>query len=254
MTNRRVLDLFCGAGGLAYGFAQAGFEVRGVDRLPVVEEIFRRNALGKVKVKDLHWETENGGADVVIGGPPCRPWSTLNLTRRTSDHANYRLMARFMSHVFKNRPRAFLMENVPAAMSHGAHAYYVVAEDLEKPPKRPGVKGPVPLASGVKSVVGLPAYRLDQPPIEEVEVLRAIAAMGGKNVKKKGLVKMLLAEGWEREVESNRGDKTQAALMRLNRLLERLERVPKKVAQEGRTRRRRVSLTEEGSFLLTLLG
>ena len=118
MTARKVLDLFCGAGGLAYGFSRAGFEVRGVDRLPIVSEIFRRNVLGAVKVTDLHWKTENGGADVVIGGPPCRPWSTLNLTRRTNEHANYRLMARFMSHVFQNNPKVFLMENVPAASSH----------------------------------------------------------------------------------------------------------------------------------------
>ena len=118
MRPHRVLDLFCGAGGLAHGFSREGFEVRGVDRLPVVKEIFQRNSLGEVKVRDLHWKTENGGADVVVGGPPCRPWSTLNLTRRTNDHANYRLMARFMSHVFQNRPKVFLMENVPAAKSH----------------------------------------------------------------------------------------------------------------------------------------
>ncbi len=140
------------------------------------------------------------------------------------------------------------------AMSHGTHAYYVVAEDFEKPPKRPGVRGPVPLASGVKAVVPLPVYRLDRPPPEEVEVLRALQAMGGKTVKKKELVKKLLAEGWESEVESKRRDKSQAALMRLNRLLEGLERAPEKVEQIGNTRRRRISLTEEGALLLTLLG
>ncbi len=115
MTDRRVLDLFCGAGGLTSGFAKEGFEVTGVDYLPIVKAIFERNKLGTVKTTDLHWSTENGGADVVIGGPPCRPWSSLNVTRRHSDHANFRLMARFMTHVLKNKPRVFLMENVPPA-------------------------------------------------------------------------------------------------------------------------------------------
>lgn len=115
MTEKQVLDLFCGAGGLAYGFNKAGFKVKGVDRLPVVRDIFARNHIGEVSVGDLHWTTEDGGADVVIGGPPCRPWSTLNLTRRRGKHANYRLMARFMSHVLENRPKVFLMENVPPA-------------------------------------------------------------------------------------------------------------------------------------------
>ena len=143
------------------------------------------------------------------------------------------------------------------AMSHGAHAYYVVAEDFEKPPSKEGVTGPVALASGVKGVIELPGYRLDRPAPEEVQVLRAIRDMTGplvREVKKKELVKKLLKEGWENEVESQKGDKTQAALMRLNRILEGLERDPKKVEQTGRTRRRRISLTDEGRLLLTLLG
>ena len=142
-------------------------------------------------------------------------------------------------------------------MSHGAHAYYVVAEDFEKPPSKEGVTGPVALASGVKGVIELPGYRLDRPAPEEVQVLRAIRDMTGplvREVKKKELVKKLLKEGWENEVESQKGDKTQAALMRLNRILEGLERDPKKVEQTGRTRRRRISLTDEGRLLLTLLG
>ena len=118
MVGRKVLDLFCGAGGLTIGFKQTGFEVRGVDRLPIVRDIFDRNGLGSVRVTDLHWKTENGGADIVIGGPPCRPWSSLNLARRTNDHANFRLMARYMSHVFQNHPRVFLMENVPPAKAY----------------------------------------------------------------------------------------------------------------------------------------
>lgn len=113
-----MLDLFCGAGGLAYGFKKVGFRVKGVDRLPVVKDIFERNHIGEVSVSDLHWATEDGGADVVIGGPPCRPWSTLNLTRRRRKHANYRLMARFMSHVLENDPEIFLMENVPPAKTY----------------------------------------------------------------------------------------------------------------------------------------
>lgn len=132
MTERKVLDLFCGAGGLAIGFKESGFDVRGVDRLPVVKEIFERNRLGEVHVKDLHWKTENGGADVVVGGPPCRPWSTLNLTRRTNEHSTYRLMARFMSHVLQNRPKVFLMENVPPAKSNATRVLDKIDSRLKR--------------------------------------------------------------------------------------------------------------------------
>jgi DNA (cytosine-5)-methyltransferase 1 len=118
MADLKVIDLFCGAGGLSSGFAKAGFDVTGVDRLPIVQDIFERNHLGKTKIADIHWSTMDGGADVLIGGPPCRPWSSLNLTRRLGNHANYRLVARFMSHVLENKPRVFLMENVPPARQY----------------------------------------------------------------------------------------------------------------------------------------
>ena len=143
------------------------------------------------------------------------------------------------------------------AMSHGTHAYYVVAEDFEKPPTKKGAKGPVALASGVRRVIPIEGFRLDRPAPEALHVLRAIREMTGdrkKEVKKKELVSKLLKEGWDQEVESKRGDKQQAALMRLNRVLEGLGQEPKKVEQTGNTRRRRISLTEEGRRFLTLLG
>ena len=49
----KVLDLFCGAGGLASGFAKAGFEVNGVDINPYVEEIFSSNHIGNAQIADL---------------------------------------------------------------------------------------------------------------------------------------------------------------------------------------------------------
>jgi DNA (cytosine-5)-methyltransferase 1 len=33
MTRRRLLDLFCGAGGSAMGYHRAGFDVLGVDHI-----------------------------------------------------------------------------------------------------------------------------------------------------------------------------------------------------------------------------
>lgn len=115
MSGERVLDLFCGAGGLSYGFSKMGFKVLGVDRLPVVPSIYQSNRLGEGKVNNLYRYTEDGGADVVVGGPPCRPWSAINTVRRRGKHGNYKLLGRFVTHVVENKPKAFLMENVPPA-------------------------------------------------------------------------------------------------------------------------------------------
>ena len=145
----KVLDLFCGAGGLASGFAKAGFEVNGVDINPYVEEIFSSNNIGDVQIGDLSKnqpeiedepipENVNHGAraegrdkpvpllpqsladmsqefDLIIGGPPCKPWSTVNLTRRKEKHPDYNLIPRFFDYVKHYTPSLFLLENVPPA-------------------------------------------------------------------------------------------------------------------------------------------
>ena len=117
VTGRSTLDLFCGAGGLAMGFAQSGYQVTGVDYLEIVPKIFRLNSLGEARQVNLYSRSVNGGYDLVMGGPPCRPWSPINVIRRRNAHHNFRLLARFVSHVVLNRPRAFLLENVPPARS-----------------------------------------------------------------------------------------------------------------------------------------
>ena len=108
-----MLDLFCGAGGLASGFSDAGFDVTGVDVLPVVLDIFRDNKLGVAKIANLGEHIQNGGYSVIIGGPPCRPWSSVNTRKRGTQHENFPLLARFGEHVLANHPKSFLLENVP---------------------------------------------------------------------------------------------------------------------------------------------
>lgn len=108
-----VLDLFCGAGGFSYGFAKRGFDVTGVDKLDEAGETFLKNKLGKFENLDLSKEKVRGNYDIIIGGPPCRPWSSVNLTRRKKNHQDYNLVSRYFWHVENNLPKIFLFENVP---------------------------------------------------------------------------------------------------------------------------------------------
>jgi len=113
MSKLKVLDLFCGAGGFSLGFRDEGFSVTGVDINPKSGEIFTLNKIGDFFEKDLTKENITGEFDVIIGGPPCRPWSSINVKRRGIRHPDYSLLKSFFHHIFSLKPQAFLMENVP---------------------------------------------------------------------------------------------------------------------------------------------
>lgn len=109
----RALDLFCGAGGLSLGFRNEGFSVTGADINQHSAGIFSTNDIGEFVEIDLARDSVTGAFDVVMGGPPCRPWSSINVQRRGSLHPDYGLLERFFDHIFDLRPPAFLLENVP---------------------------------------------------------------------------------------------------------------------------------------------
>lgn len=110
----KVLDLFCGAGGISIGFRDVGFSVTGVDISKAAGETFIENGIGKFILADLSAVTIDPAKYAVIaGGPPCRPWSSVNTVRRRANHKDYGLVAAFFRHVEIHKPRAFLLENVP---------------------------------------------------------------------------------------------------------------------------------------------
>jgi len=123
----KVLDLFCGCGGLSYGFTEAGYNVAlGIDNWKDAIETFERNHQdSKGIVSDLFNESpkfiaEKTGlkkVDVIIGGPPCQGFSIAG--KRIVDDERNKLYKSFVSFVDFYKPQAFLMENVPNIVSMG---------------------------------------------------------------------------------------------------------------------------------------
>ncbi len=80
-----VLDLFCGCGGLSYGFESAGYNiVLGIDNDKKALETFELNhkksksICGDITIidsVDIDAVTEGEKIDVIIGGPPCQGMS-----------------------------------------------------------------------------------------------------------------------------------------------------------------------------------
>lgn len=108
----QVLDLFAGIGGFSYGFRNSNFQVIGVDADELATKTFSRNRIGHAVTMDLGKELYLRSAKIILGSPPCRPWSLVNVQRRGADHLDRRLLSRFFAHVQLIRPPLFLMENV----------------------------------------------------------------------------------------------------------------------------------------------
>lgn len=107
-----VVDLFAGMGGLSLGFKKFGFRVRGFDAERHAVASYAAN-VGPARLMNLREELPDEQPAVLVGGPPCRPWSPINLQRRRTSHDDYDLVDRFRQAVLVMQPCAFVLENVP---------------------------------------------------------------------------------------------------------------------------------------------
>jgi len=106
----RVLDLFAGCGGLALGFEAQGFETLGFEQDADACETYRRNLKGECRQLTLTVETQFPKADVIIGGPPCQPFSVGGHQMGLTDSRDG--FPIFISAVRQVQPEIWVFENV----------------------------------------------------------------------------------------------------------------------------------------------
>lgn len=129
-SKYRVLDLFCGCGGLSLGFEMAGFDVvLAIDNWEDALVTYRQNHRHSIALngdlmtldpRDVEKEYGLHNISVIIGGPPCQGFSVAG-KRIIDDDRNklYKSFVRFVEHF---KPKAFVMENVPNILSIGGGA------------------------------------------------------------------------------------------------------------------------------------
>jgi DNA (cytosine-5)-methyltransferase 1 len=125
------ISLYTGAGGLDLGFEAAGFRTAvAVEMDPEAVATLRHNREWPVLDRDIHTVTsrelletaslKEGEADVLIGGPPCQPfsksgyWASGDTLRLEDPRAG--TLGAYLRVLRDTLPQCFLLENVPGLM------------------------------------------------------------------------------------------------------------------------------------------
>ena len=124
----KVVDFFCGAGGLTHGLIQAGLKVvAGVDSDPHCKFPYEHNNEGakficqkieSVSKSMIASLVQEGRFTVFVGCAPCQPFSSYttkvrNTQKQVKNSGNWGLIMDFLTQVKRHRPDVVSMENVP---------------------------------------------------------------------------------------------------------------------------------------------
>jgi DNA (cytosine-5)-methyltransferase 1 len=123
VTAPVCVDLFCGCGGLSTGLLDAGIDVRvGVDFDEPSIATFALNheprgskavhADGRSLTGDELIEVAAAPIDVLVGGPPCQPFSVAGKRQALADHRGD-LIFEFVRILEETQASAYIFENVP---------------------------------------------------------------------------------------------------------------------------------------------
>ena len=127
----RVLDLFCGAGGMSLGFKNAGCKILGgieyerwpaethEKNFPECKLKFGPKDICDVEPSDLEeWGIGQHDVDILIGGPPCQGFSIVGQSKirhlgleRERDRKN-KLYEQYIKFLRYFKPKYFVIENV----------------------------------------------------------------------------------------------------------------------------------------------
>ena len=122
MSKRKykILDLFCGCGGISEGYHLAGFDIAGgIDFNEYATITFKHN-FKNAKVYNIDITTfpeedirnSFGDVDIVVGGPPCQGFSTANRYQKEMDDPRNKLFFEYIRFVQNIHPKVIMIENV----------------------------------------------------------------------------------------------------------------------------------------------
>jgi len=137
----KTLSLFCGCGGLDYGFKKAGFDIiwaNDFDKYAV--QTYKENLGDHVILGDINQISLSDIPyfDILIGGFPCQPFSTMGHELGFEDARGtlfFRIVEiiRHQIEFYKTPPKAIVLENVKGLRTHdNGNTFRRIKEILEK--------------------------------------------------------------------------------------------------------------------------
>lgn len=127
--NKTVLDLFAGCGGLSLGFEANGFKTIGYEMDESASETYNKNLMGRCVTMTLAPNSTYPKADIIIGGPPCQPFSVGGKQLGLKDSRDG--FPIFLSAVRQLDPELCMFENVRGMLYKNKWYLREVIEDLE---------------------------------------------------------------------------------------------------------------------------
>lgn len=127
--NKTVVDLFAGCGGLSLGFEANGFKTIGYEMDEQATNTYNKNLIGECFNEKLTIETIYPKADIVIGGPPCQPFSVGGKQLGLKDSRDG--FPIFLSAISQLDPEVLLFENVRGMLYKNKWYLKEVIEELE---------------------------------------------------------------------------------------------------------------------------
>ncbi|MCX6809273.1 MAG: DNA cytosine methyltransferase [Candidatus Berkelbacteria bacterium] len=128
MQPLNIIDLFCGAGGLSYGFGKNNFfNILAANEIlsDAANAYFLNHPTARVYVGDIKdleipfmlkdLQTDKKNIDIVIGGPPCQAYSTVG--KRLMDDPRATLFHEYFRIIKNLEPKFFIFENVKGLLS-----------------------------------------------------------------------------------------------------------------------------------------
>lgn len=124
-----AIDMFAGCGGLSLGYEAAGIKTIGYEMWSDACNTYRNNLQSECIQEKITVDTEFPKVRVIIGGPPCQPFSRSGKQKGKEDERNG--FPAFISAVRRLQPDIWMCENVKGLPEQNKEYFEHLIEEFE---------------------------------------------------------------------------------------------------------------------------